>query len=109
MGVRPPANDDDDSPDVIEFGIAALDAELSDADVAYPTDARSLRDELGHVEVPYDASGHSMTLEEALAETDARQFEHEQELLNALHPVFEAKREATGNNLLAQFRSLLPF
>ena len=109
MGVRPPANDDDDTPDVIEFGIAALDASLSDADVSYPTDAQSLRNELGHVEVPYDASGHTMTLAEALAETDRRQFEHEQELLNALHPVFESKREATGNNLLAQLRSLLPF
>lgn len=109
MGVRPPANDDDDGPEVIEFGIAALDATLSDADVTYPTDAQSLTNQLGHVEVPYDASGHTMTLEEALSNADRRTFEHEQELLNALHPVFEAKREATGNSLLAQLRSLIPF
>ncbi len=109
MGVRPPANDDDETPDVIEFGIAALDETLSDANVDYPTDARTLTAELGHVEVPYDATGHSITLEQALAETDRRRFEHEQELLNALHPVFEAKREATGNNLFAQLRSLVPF
>ena len=108
MGVRPPANDDDE-PDVIEFGIAALDAKLSDTDVAYPTDTQTLTNELGHVEVPYDASGHSITLEQALAETGNRRFEHEQELLNALHPVFEAKREATGTSLLAQLRSLVPF
>ena len=109
MGVRPPANDDDDTPDVIEFGIAALDARLSDADVTYPTDAQSLSNELGYVEVPYDASGHAITLEEALEAADQRQFEHEQELLNALHPVLENRREATGNNLLAQLRSLIPF
>ena len=108
MGVRPPANDDD-TPDVIEFGIAALDATLSDADVDYPTDARTLTNRLGHVEVPYDASGHTITLERALEETDRRQFEHEQDLLNALHPVFETKREATGNNLFAQLRALVPF
>ncbi|SFS06596.1 hypothetical protein SAMN05216559_3064 [Halomicrobium zhouii] len=109
MGVRPPANDDDDGPEVIEFGIAALDARLSDADVTYPADAQSLRDELGHVEVPYDASGHAMTLADALEEIDRREFEHEQDLLNALHPVFESRREATGNSLLAQLRSLIPF
>lgn len=109
MGVRPPANDDDDTPDVIEFGIAALNAKLSDADIQYPTDTQSLTNEVGYIEVPYDASGHSMTLEEALEETDKHTFKHEQELLNALHPVFEAKREATANSLLAQLRSLVPF
>ena len=108
MGVRPPANDDE-TPDVIEFGIATLDDTLSEANVSYPTDTRSLSEELGHVEVPYDASGHTVTLEDALAEVGDRRFEHEQELLNALHPVFEAKREATGNNLLAQLRAMLPF
>ena len=108
MGVRPPANDDD-TPDVIEFGIAALDADLSDADVSYPTDVQTLERELGDVEVPYDATGNSMTLGEALAQTDRREFQHEQELLNALHPVFEAKRESARNSLLAQLRSLVPF
>lgn len=108
MGVRPPANDDDE-PDVIEFGIAALDAELREFDLEYPTDARTIAKRAGHVEVPYDAAGHSMTLREALGEIDRREFEHEQELLNELHPVFEAKREATGTSLLAQLRSLVPF
>lgn len=108
MGVRPPANDDDE-PDVIEFGIAALDDTLSDANVDYPTDARSLTNQVGSVEVPYDAAGHTISLERALAETNDQQFQHEQELLNALHPVFEAKRETTGNRLIARLRSLVPF
>lgn len=108
MGVRPPANDDSE-PDVIEFGIAALDARLSDAEIDYPTDAQTLVDEIGHLEIPYDAAGHTMRVETALAEANEREFEHEQSLLNALHPVFEAKRAATGNSLLAQLRSLVPF
>lgn len=108
MGVRPPANDDDE-PEVIEFGIAALDARLSDVDIDYPADARNLSKQIGHVEVPYDAAGHTMTVAEALEETDYRHFEHEQELLNALHPVFERRREARGNSILGQLRSLVPF
>ncbi|WP_226012974.1 hypothetical protein [Halomicrobium salinisoli] len=108
MGVRPPANDDEE-PDVIEFGIAALDARLSEADVEYPVESRSLANRIGHLEIPYDATGHTISLEEALQEVDEREFEHEQELLNALHPVFESKREATGNSLLSQLKALVPF
>lgn len=108
MGVRPPA-DDSDEPAVVEFGIAALDAKLSDADVEYPVGADSLANRMGHVEIPYDATGHTVTLEAALDEADRNSFDHEQELLNALHPVFEARREATGNSLVAQLRSLVPF
>jgi hypothetical protein len=109
MGVRPPAGNDDDEPDAIEFGIAALDASLSDTDIDYPTDARALADHIGHISVAYDAAGHTMTVEEALAEADKREFEHEQDLLNALHPVFEARREATSNSILSQLRALVPF
>ncbi|MBX0323125.1 hypothetical protein EGH21_08805 [Halomicroarcula sp. F13] len=108
MGVRPPA-DDSDEPDVIEFGIAALDARLSEIAIEYPADARTVRERAGHVEVPYDATGHSVTVADALDEADVREFENEQELLNALHPVFERKREATGTSLLSQLRSLVPF
>ncbi|MBV0923112.1 hypothetical protein KTS45_02770 [Halomicroarcula limicola] len=108
MGVRPPADDNDD-PDVIEFGIAALDAALSDADIEYPADEREVRERVGHVEVPYDAAGHTTTVGEALDEIDLGRFENEQALLNALHPVFERKREATGNSILSQLRSLVPF
>lgn len=108
MGVRPPANDTDD-PDVIEFGIAALDDRLSDAEIDYPVAASDLREEVGHVEVPFDAAGHTMRLDDALDETQAAEFEHEQDLLNALHPVFEARRQAAGNSLLSQLRALVPF
>lgn len=108
MGMRPPS-DDDDEPDVVEFGIAALDARLSEADVTFPTDARSLANRHGHVEIPFDAAGHSVTLENALADAETSEFDDQRELMNALHPVFEAKRAATRNSLLAQFRALLPF
>jgi hypothetical protein len=108
MGVRPPS-DDGDEPNAIEFGIAALDATLSDAEIEYPTDRKTLRTKIGHRTVPYDAAGHTITVEEALEEIPKNRFEHEQELMNALHPVFEARREATANSLLSQLRSLVPF
>jgi hypothetical protein len=108
MGVRPPA-DNSDEPDVIEFGIAALDARLADVDIEYPATAREVRDAAGHIAVPFDASGHSMTVAEALDETNATEFDNEQELLNDLHPIFERKREATRNSILSQLRALVPF
>lgn len=108
MGVRPPA-DDGDEPDVIEFGIAALDATLSDADIEYPTDADTLSTKIGHKSVPFDATGNTITVEEALEQVPKQQFDTEQELLNTLHPVFEARRESTGNSLLAQLKALVPF
>lgn len=108
MGVRPPA-DDSDEPDVVEFGIAALDARLGDADLEFPIDAVSLTNRVGHVEVPYDAAGHTMTVEEAVSRAETTEFENEQELLNALHPVFESRREATKNSIIAQLRGLVPF
>lgn len=108
MGVRPPA-DDADEPEVIEFGIAALDADLEEADVDFPTDTAGIREEIGDVSVPYDASGNTVRVGELLDEVGQQTFDHEQELLNALHPVFERKRESGGNSLLSQLRSLVPF
>jgi len=109
MGVRPPSNDIDDEPDIVEFGIAALDARLDDADVSFPVTAEKLADEYGDVTVPFDAAGHEVTLREALQEVDGREFESHPELLDALHPVFERKRQAASNSLLAQLRALVPF
>jgi hypothetical protein len=109
MGVRPPSNDVDDEPDVVEFGIAALDARLEDAEVTYPVTTAELVDEYGQTEVPFDAGGNTMTVGEALAEADRDQFDSQQDLLNALHPVFERKRQATSTSLLAQLRALVPF
>jgi hypothetical protein len=108
MGVRPPS-DDASEPDVIEFGIAALEPTLADAGLEYPADVPTIRSEIGHVEVPYDAAGNTMRLETALDELDQRTFETQRNLLNALHPVFERKRQAAGRSLLAQLRGLVPF
>lgn len=109
MGVRPPSNDVDDEPDVVEFGIAALDARLEEANVTYPVSAAELDDEYGHREVPFDAAGHTVTIGEALREVDRESFDSQADLLNELHPVFERKRQAASNSLLAQLRALVPF
>jgi hypothetical protein len=109
MGVRPPSDDIDAEPDVVEFGIAALDARMESEAVSFPATAAELSDQWGHVEIPYDAAGHSVRLGTALTEADREEFETKQDLLNALHPVFERKREATSTSLLAQLRALVPF
>ena len=109
MGMRPPPSDDGDAPDTVTFGIAALDARLEGTNVQYPTDAQSLVGDLGDPQIPYDASGNSVALSEALSETHIERFETEQELLNALHPVFEQYRERSAGGILAQLRGLLPF
>jgi hypothetical protein len=109
MGVRPPSDDSDDSPDVIEFGIAALDARLSDADVSFPATETELRASIGDERVPYDASGHELRLADAFDDVDRSEFETEQELLNAMHPVFEHERERASRSFVAQLRRLVPF
>jgi len=109
MGMRPPPSDDGDEPETVTFGIAALDARLEESEIRYPTDAASVVSELGDPEVPYDANGSAVALSEALEETHVERFETEQELLNALHPVFERYRERSAGGVLAQLRSLLPF
>ncbi|QLH78923.1 hypothetical protein HZS55_17205 [Halosimplex rubrum] len=109
MGVRPPSNDVDEEPDVVEFGIAALDARLADADVGFPATAAELRDRFGDATVPYDAAGNEMPVAEALAETDRESFDSEDDLLNALHPVFERKRQAASTSIVKQLRGLVPF
>lgn len=109
MGMRPPPSDNGEEPDTVTFGIAALDARLEEAEIRYPTDAQSVVRALGDPEVPYDANGSSVALSEALEETHVSRFETEQELLNALHPVFERYRERSAGGILAQLRSLLPF
>lgn len=107
MGVRPPADDGLSEPDVIEFGIAALDARLDD--VSFPTTAAELRDEYGDLEIPYNASGNTVSLAAVLAEIDRTDFESEQELLNAAHPVFERRRAQNPSGIIGQLRSLMPF
>ena len=107
MGVRPPTDDTDDEPETLAFGIAALDEYVDD--VSFPATGRELTDRLDDPSVPYDAAGNELRLSAALAETDRERFETEQELLNALHPVFERHRERAANSIVAQLRGLLPF
>lgn len=109
MGVRPPSNDVTDEPDVVEFGIAALDARLADQDLEYPVSTSELERRFGDATIPYDASGHEMPVTDAIAETDRESFESKADLLNALHPVFERKRQAAGTGILAQLRAMVPF
>ena len=109
MGVQPPSDGVPEEPDVVEFGIAALDAKLEGREVAYPINSETLARRHGDLRIPVDAAGHEVTLEAALEECSEREFDSEQDLLEALHPVFEAEREAVSRSLLAQLRSLVPF
>ncbi|WP_299263760.1 hypothetical protein [Halorientalis sp.] len=108
MGVRPPQQDDDE-PDAIEFGIAALDAWLTDAGVAFPADKESIVTALGDRKIPYNATGNKVTISDAIDRSNKEHFETEQELLNALHPVFEEMRESASSSVLMQLRALVPF
>ncbi len=97
----------DDGPDTIAFGIAALDARLDESDVAFPADAATVRSAMGDEAVPYNASGATITVAEALERTAVEHFENEQEFLNALHPVFEEARAQGGGGFLDRLRSLV--
>jgi hypothetical protein len=108
MGVRPPQQDDDE-PDAIEFGIAALDARLSDADVSFPADSDAVVGALGDSEISYNATGNTISIRKAIDRSGKEYFESEQELLNALHPVFEDLRESASNSILMQLKALVPF
>ena len=109
MGVRPPQQDDDGTPETVAFGIAALDDNLERADVIFPMTDDELIDTLGDPAVPYDAKGNEIRLSEALEDLSRVRFETRQEFLNALHPVFEAKRQQANNSVIRQIRALLPF
>lgn len=106
MAARPPTNDGDDEPDVIAFGIATIDERLETTELSFPATAQEVTDALGD-EVPYGPSGRTMAIETAVEQTGKSSFEHRQELLDALHEVFEHKREQSGG-VLSQLRALLP-
>lgn len=109
MGVRPPQDDGGDEPETISFGIAALDARLDGAELEYPVGADEVVDRLGDPKIPYDAAGSTVRLSEVMEKVHFQRFEDEQELLNALHPVFESYREKASGSILGQLRALLPF
>jgi hypothetical protein len=107
MAARPPSNEIDDDQDTVEFGIAALDARIERRDVSFPTTATDLASTHGDLGVAVDPAGHEITLREALARCDREEFTAKRELLNALHPVFEAERES-GSGILGRLRALVP-
>jgi len=109
MGVRPPSSGDDEEPKSVEFGIAAVDARLRDADLSFPATKDDVAAELGHERIPYDVHGNDVALGEMLAEVDTREFRSRQELLNDLHDPFEEYRQANSGGVFQQFRSMLPF
>lgn len=109
MAVRPPSNGVDDEPDSLEFGIAALDARIEDREVSFPVSTGELAAEYGSMGVPVDPAGHEMALGTALDRCDRDTFDSKQDLLNALHPIFETERERRSGGILGRLRSLLPF
>ena len=107
MAARPPRDTSD--PKSIEFGIAAVDARLDEAELSFPADRETVARELGDDAIPYDAYGHSVAVAEALAKTGYERFDSRQELMNALYDVFEEYRASTSTSVIAHVRSLLPF
>ena len=107
MAARPPSNDTDDEPEIVEFGIAALDARVKEWELSFPVTATDLAETHGDLTVAVDPAGHEMTLRTALVQCDRESFDTRQELLNALHPVFEDKRES-GGGILGRLRALIP-
>lgn len=108
MAARPPQNDTSD-PDAIEFGIAALSGDVDDADIDYPANAQTIAQALDHVDVPIDAAGNTVAIDDALEATGKDRFDSRRELLESLHPVFEEFRANASKSLLGRLRALVPF
>jgi len=108
MGVRPPQSDTD-APETVEFGIAAVAAKLDDADISYPANGEEVVRALSNPRIDYDASGHAVPLSDVVEQTNHARFDDQQELLNALHPVFEEYRTSHTPSLLDRVRALVPF
>ena len=107
MAARPPG-DGPAEPDAIEFGIAVLDGHLDEADVSFPATAEEIRNALGDREIPYDAKGRTIALGEALDQVPQTKFANKTELLDALYPVFDRKRQESVG-FLTSLRDALPF
>jgi len=108
MAARPPQQDSS-SPDAVEFGIAALVGHLDHAEIEYPATSDEIVRALGDPDIPYDGSGGSVALSEAMEALPKRTFDSQSELLDLLHPVFEEYRVSTSGGLLGRLRSILPF
>jgi len=108
MGVRPPPSNSDEGPDVIEFGIAEVAAELDGGDFSFPATGEEVVQALSNPRIKYDAKGHTVALSEAVAEVERDRFNDEQEFLNALHPVFEQYRHSRTPGVIERVRAALP-
>lgn len=108
MGVRPPSNDLD-GPDLIEFGIPALDAKLDEVEVSYPIDRATLKQNHGTIAIPYNAAEETVRLATLLEDVDQQTFDSEQQLLNAVHPVLEEHRASASTGIIGRLRRLVPF
>jgi hypothetical protein len=106
MGARPPQDDDADEPESLAFGIAALAERLDRADVSYPVGSTELVRALDDPDIPCDPAGNGLALSTALERTGEERFDSEDELLDALHPVFEEYRRSASTGLLGRLRSL---
>lgn len=106
MGVRPPAGETGGEPEVVEFGIAALDATLEESEVSFPTTTEELRSAIGEREVAYDATNNRVQVAEVLDRLDRTEFDDRNELMEAAHPVFEELRAEGPVGILGWLRSL---
>ena len=108
MAVRPP-QDESSEPDTVAFGIAALNARLDEAEVQFPATSEEILRQVDAQEIPYDSSGNTLALSEALGQLSRDRFENETELLDLLHPVFEERRESSPGSFIGRLREYLPF
>lgn len=108
MAARPPGDDGSAEPEAIAFGIAALDARISESDVSFPATSDEIVDALGDPDVPYDSKGHTLTLSDALDRIPASEFDNKTELLDALYPVYDEARRG-GGGFIEELRDALPF
>jgi len=108
MAARPPANDEEDDAGVVEFGIPAVEGALEDADLTYPIEPETVVDATGDPDVPVDTSGRTLALSTALERTARSRYDSRNELLNALHQVFEDARRSRSGGVVGLVRSLIP-
>lgn len=109
MAARPPGNDEEDAPDSMAFGIAALDARIENRDVSFPISIDELRESCGDMQIAIDPSGTEIAFATILDQCTRDSFENRQDLLNALHPIFEAERERKSSGVIGRLRQFVPF
>lgn len=108
MAARPPGGGGSSEPEVIEFGIAVLDARIEEAGVSFPATSEEIVGAIDDTEIPYDAAGRTVRLDAVVDKLPQRRFENETEFLNAVYPVFDEKRRTSGG-VLSTLRDALPF